>query len=92
MNVCEQLSPRDDWEGIKGKSHGRQPDLGSLTVRDETGGLRKREQWEGLNGHKSGNAETANPLPKVARVVFLSQPRFSEKRPYFSTIQKFQSD
>jgi len=31
--------------------NGRQPDSGNTTVRDETGGLRKRGLWRRLNGH-----------------------------------------
>ena len=33
------------WEGCLRKCHGRQPDSGNPTVRDETRGLRKRELW-----------------------------------------------
>jgi hypothetical protein len=32
-------------------SHGRQPDSRDTTVRDETGGVRKRGLWKKLNGH-----------------------------------------
>jgi hypothetical protein len=46
--VCElALELRCDWEGLLGKinqnGQDRQPDSGNPTVRDEKGGLRKRE-------------------------------------------------
>ncbi len=42
--VCgPALKRRRHWGSLAGESHGRQPDSGNLTVRDETGGLRKRE-------------------------------------------------
>ena len=45
-SVCEQaLKLRLSEEGYPGKCHGRQPDSGNPTVRDDTGGLRKRELW-----------------------------------------------
>ena len=45
--VCEPaLKPPLCREDCLGKCHGRQPDSGNLTVRDETGGLGKREVWE----------------------------------------------
>ncbi len=43
------LSFGDGWEGPLGKCQSRQPDSGNLTVRDETGGLRKRAAWS--DGH-----------------------------------------
>ena len=33
-------------DDCKWKCHGRQPDSGNPTVRDDTGGLRKRGLWE----------------------------------------------
>jgi hypothetical protein len=47
-DVCElALKLRGDWEGPIGKEKSgdqdRQPDSGNPTVRDEKGGLRKRE-------------------------------------------------
>ena len=51
-------------------------DSRDATVRDETGGVRKREGWTRLNGHRP-NAETAKPWPKVARAVSLSRPHVS---------------
>ena len=43
------LSFGDSWEDPSGKCQGRQPDSGNPTVRDETGGLRKRDAWS--DGH-----------------------------------------
>jgi hypothetical protein len=40
---------RCSWEGPMGKCGSRQPDSGNPTVRDETGGLRKRYAWS--DGH-----------------------------------------
>jgi hypothetical protein len=43
------LSFGDSWEDPLGKCQGRQPDSGNPTVRDETGGLWKRDAWS--DGH-----------------------------------------
>ena len=46
--VCEQaLELQPSKEGYSGKCHGRQSRHGGRnpTVRDDTGGLRKRELW-----------------------------------------------
>ncbi len=44
--VCEQaLKLHHNREGCRRRCHGRQPDSGNPTVRDDTGGLQKRELW-----------------------------------------------
>ena len=44
--VCEQaLKLHHNREGCRRLCHGRQPDSGNPTVRDDTGGLWKRELW-----------------------------------------------
>jgi hypothetical protein len=44
-------------------SHGRQPDSRDATVRDDTGGLRRRELWERLNGHGKRKRRNSQAVP-----------------------------
>jgi hypothetical protein len=50
---------------------GRQPDSGNPTVRDERGACGNVSDGEGYTGTYRGTAETAKPVPKVARAAFL---------------------
>jgi len=50
---------------------GCQPDSRDSTVRDERGVCENVGYGRGYTGTYRGNADTAKPLPKVARVVFL---------------------
>jgi len=56
------------------ESHGRQPDSGNPTVRDETGGLRKRGRYGSrTEAHWEINGIATGPYD-VARTALLSQP------------------
>ena len=56
----------DYWEGPMKISYGRQPDSGDPTVRDENGGLRKRESYESRN---EGFCESRRSIHRTLRIV-----------------------
>jgi hypothetical protein len=73
-HVGEHLNQRDAMGGLQLKSHGRQPDSGNPTVRDETGGLRKRGRYgRRTEAHREINGIATGPYD-VARTALLSQP------------------
>ena len=58
----------------------RQPDSGNPTVRDERGACGNVGYGRGYTGTYRGNAETAKPKPKVARVAYLPDKPGSKRR------------
>ncbi len=75
--VCgPALKRRRHWGSLAGESHGRQPDSGNLTVRDETGGLRKREPVVELGTRRTTDRVRSETLRLwAARAVDLSSLR-----------------
>jgi hypothetical protein len=61
------LELRPTWEGIVGISQGRQPDSGNPTVRDERGGLGKRDHGSRTEVHGESCEDTTGPYRARAR-------------------------
>ena len=63
---------------LPGDSHGRQPDWGKPTVRDDTGGLGKHGYGGIVHPPRNRKSGTGNPPPKVRAPEFY--PDYDEGR------------